>query len=121
MNGSLSKNKIDTETFNNKTHILTPAVTFNNEINYDGGNWTVGLNNKYRSNMYIDQANNYKVPYYLTFNIRGSYRYKKAEFGLYVNNILNRTNYYNAAEGATGLLWFREGGTNVFADVKYYF
>ena len=39
----------------------------------------------------------------------------------YVNNILNRTNYYNAAEGATGLLWFREGGTNVFADVKYYF
>ena len=71
--------------------------------------------------MYIDQTNNYKVPYYLTFNIRGSYRYKKAEFGLYVNNILNRTNYYNAAEGATGLLWFREGGTNVFADVKYYF
>ena len=121
MNGSLSKNKIDTETFNNKTHILTPAVTFNNEINYNGGNWTVGLNNKYRSNMYIDQANNYKVPYYLTFNIRGSYRYKKAEFGLYVNNILNRTNYYNAAEGATGLLWFREGGINVFADVKYYF
>lgn len=121
MNGSLSKNKIDTETFNNKTHILTPAVTFNNEINYDGGNWTVALNNKYRSNMYIDQANNYKVPYYLTFNIRGSYRYKKAEFGLYVNNILNRTNYYNAAEGATGLLWFRECGTNVFADVKYYF
>ena len=121
MNGSLSKNKIDTETFNNKTHILTPAVTFNNEINYDGGNWIVGLNNKYRSNMYIDQDNNYKVPYYLTFNIRGSYRYKKAEFGLYVNNILNRTNYYNAAEGATGLLWFREGGTNVFADVKYYF
>lgn len=121
MNGSLSKNKIDTETFNNKTHILTPAVTFNNEINYDGGNWIVGLNNKYRSNMYIDQANNYKVPYYLAFNIRGSYRYKKAEFGLYVNNILNRTNYYNAAEGATGLLWFREGGTNVFADVKYYF
>ena len=121
MNGSLSKNKIDTETFNNKTHILTPAVTFNNEINYDGGNWIVGLNNKYRSNMYIDQANNYKVPYYLTFNIRGSYRYKKAEFGLYVNNILNKTNYYNAAEGATGLLWFREGGTNVFADVKYYF
>lgn len=121
MNGSLSKNKIDTETFNNKTHILTPAVTFNNEINYDGGNWIVALNNKYRSNMYIDQANNYKVPYYLTFNIKGSYRYKKAEFGLYVNNILNRTNYYNAAEGATGLLWFREGGTNVFADVKYYF
>lgn len=121
MNGSLSKNKIDTETFNNKTHILTPAVTFNNEINYDGGNWIVSLNNKYRSNMYIDQANNYKVPYYLTFNIRGSYRYKKGEFGLYVNNILNRTNYYNAAEGATGLLWFREGGTNVFADVKYYF
>ena len=27
----------------------------------------------------------------------------------------------HAAEGATGLLWFREGGTNVFADVKYYF
>jgi len=118
---SWSRNKIDTPTFNNKTHILTPAFTFNNDIYYEASNWKVGLNNHYHSKMYADLDNQYKIPEYLTFNVYGSYRYKQAEFGGRVNNIFNRTNYFNAAMGATELLWFRNGGTNFFADIKYYF
>lgn len=38
-----------------------------------------------------------------------------------VNNIFNRTNYFNATMGANELIWFRNGGTNFFVDVKYYF
>ena len=120
-NLSLSKNKIDTPTFNDKTHILTPSFTFNNDIYYEASNWKIGLNNHYHSKMYADLDNQYEIPEYLTFNAYGSYRYKQAEFGARVNNIFNRTNYFNAAMGATELLWFRNGGTNFFADVKYYF
>ena len=71
--------------------------------------------------MYADLDNQYEIPEYLTFNTYGSYRYKQAEFGARVNNIFNRTNYFNATMGATELLWFRNGGTNFFVDVKYYF
>jgi len=121
LNTSLSKNKVNSENFTNKYHILTPAFTLNNDIYYKGNNFKVGLNNLYHSKMYLDQNNKYEIPYYLTFNFYGNYRYKNVEFGLRVNNLLNRVNYYNAAEGATELLWFREAGTNFFADLKFYF
>ena len=121
LNASLSRNKITTDTYDNKTHILTPAVTFNNDIFYAANNWKAGINNRYHSKMYIDMANNFEVPEYLTFNAYGSYRIKNIEVGARVNNIFNRTNYYNAAEGATALLWFRDAGTSVFGDVKFYF
>ena len=122
---SLSRNKIDTETFNNKTHILTPTVTFNNDIYYEAKNWKAGINNRYHSCMYADQDNQYEIPHYLTFNLYGSYRYKKVEFGARINNIFNRTNYFNAVNSIgtsiNDILWFRNGGTNFMADVKYYF
>lgn len=121
LNTSLSKNKVNSENFTDKYHILTPAFTLNNDIYYKGNNFKVGLNNLYHSKMYLDQNNKYEIPYYLTFNFYGNYRYKNVEFGLRVNNLLNRINYYNAAEGATELLWFREAGTNFFADLKFYF
>ena len=121
LNASLSRNKITTDTYDNKTHILTPSVTFNNDIFYTANNWKAGINNRYHSKMYIDMANNFEVPEYLTFNAYGSYRIKNIEVGARVNNIFNRTNYYNAAEGATALLWFRDAGTSVFGDVKFYF
>ena len=79
------------------------------------------MNNFYHSKMYLDQENKYEIPYYLTFNLYGNYRYKNVEFGLRVNNLFNKINYYNAAEGAVELLWFREAGTNFFADLKFYF
>ena len=42
--------------------------------------------------------------------------------GLRANNIFNRTNYYNAAIGKDDtVLWFRNCGTSVFADLKFYF
>jgi len=121
LNGSWSRNIVNSENFNNKNHILTPSITLNNDIYYKNNNLKVGLNETYHSKMYLDQANKYEIPYYLTFNLYGNYRYKNVEFGLRVNNLFNKINYYNAAEGAVGLLWFREAGTNFFADLKFYF
>ena len=118
---SLSRNRINTPTFNDKTHILTPSFTFNNDLYYKASNWKVGINNQYHNMMYADQSNTIEIPRYLTFNAYGSYRYKKVEVGARVNNIFNRTNYFNATQGASDVLWFRNGGTNFYADVKYYF
>ena len=121
INASLSENRINSENFQNKYHILTPAQTLSHDIYYKGEAFSVGLNHYYHSKMYMDQDNQYEIPYYMTFNLYGNYRYKMFEFGLRVNNLLNRVNYYNAAIGATDCLYFREAGTNFFADVKIYF
>jgi outer membrane receptor protein involved in Fe transport len=94
----------------------------NNEINYTADNWRVGLNSHYHSKMYIDQKNKYEIPEFLQFNIFGNYRYKNIEFGARVNNIFNRTNYINAAKTEyEDILWFRNAGTSVFGDIKFYF
>ena len=121
INGSASKNIVNSENFKNKYHILTPAFTLNNDIYYKNNNMKIGVNNIYHSKMYLDQNNTYEIPYYLTFNFYGNYRIKNWEFGVRVNNILNKVNYYNAAEGAVGLLWFREAPINFFVDLKFYF
>jgi len=120
-NSSLSKNKIDTENFKDKNHILTPSFTMNNEFNYTKKNWKVGLNSHYHSKMYMDQDNEYEIPEFLQFNLFGNYRYKNIEFSGRINNLFNRTNYINAAVGVNDILWFRNAGTSVFGDIKFYF
>lgn len=121
VNASSSNNKVNSENFVNKYHILTPAYTLNNDIYFKNDKMKIGINELYHSKMYLDQANTYEIPYYLTFNFYGNYRYNNWEYGLRVNNIFNRVNYYNAAEGATDLLWFRDGCTNFIMDIKFYF
>lgn len=121
INGSLSENRINSETFVNKYHILTPAQTLSHDIYYKNSTFTVGLNHYYHSSMFMDQDNQYEIPYYMTFNLYGNYTYKRFEFGLMVNNLLNRVNYYNAALGSFDKLYFQDAGTNFFADVKIYF
>ena len=121
LNSSISENKVNSENFTNKYHILTPSITLNNDVYYKNDNFKIGLNETYHSKLYLDQDNRYEIPYYLTFNFYGNYRYKNIEFGLRVNNLLNKVNYYNAALGVIDVLWFREAGTNFFANLKFYF
>lgn len=121
LNASLSKNKIKTDTYDNMTHILTPSFTFNNEVYYNGGNWKVGVNNRYHTKMYVDQENMFTLPEYLTFNAYGSYRYKDIELGARVNNIFDKTNYFLASPGVSDMLYCRDAGTSVFFDMKFYF
>ena len=120
-NMALSKNKINSDTFDNKYHILTPSFTLNNNIYYQGDNWKAGISSNYHSKMYIDQDNAYEMPEYLTFNAYGSYRYKQFELSAHINNLFNRVNYINAAIGATDLVWVRESGITAMGALKIYF
>lgn len=120
LNGSLSENKVNSTTFVNKYHILTPAITLNNDIYYKTDSFRLGIAEMYHSKMYMDQMNEFEIPYFLTFNVYGNYRYKNVEVGAHINNIFNKINYYNAAVGVD-TMWFREAGTNFFVDLKFYF
>ena len=123
LNTALSRNKVNTETFKDKYHILTPAFTLNNDIYYKGNNWRLGFNNHYHSSMYMDMDNEHKIPYYLTIGMYGNYRWKNIEFGARINNLGNKVNYYNAIydKDADTEYYFREACINFFADLKFYF
>ena len=123
LNTALSRNKVNTETFKDKYHILTPAFTLNNDIYYKGNNWRLGFNNHYHSSMYMDMDNEHKIPYYLTIGMYGNYRWKNIEFGARINNLGNKINYYNAIydKDTDTEYYFREACINFFADLKFYF
>lgn len=120
VNTSLSQNKIMQEDIE-KTHVLTPAFTLNNEIYYKRCGPKIGLNSHYHSKMYMDQDNEHEIPDYLTFGFFMSNRYKNIEYGIRCNNIFNRVNYYNAMVDSGVEYYFREAPANVFADLKFYF
>ena len=121
-NGSYSYNKLNSETYGEKTHILTPTWTINNDLSYNFGKLTIGLSEYFRSKMYVNMTNTLEVPDYFSLNAYGNYRIGCVELGVRVNNITNRTNYQYGAEGPSGeLLYFQESKLNAFGDIKVYF
>ena len=121
-NGSYSYNKLNSETYGEKTHILTPTWTINNDLSYNFGKLTIGLSEYFRTKMYVNMTNTLEVPDYFSLNAYGNYRIGCVELGVRVNNITNRTNYQYGAEGPSGeLLYFQESKLNAFGDIKVYF
>lgn len=91
-NTSLSDNKVETATNGKKNHVLTPSCTFIQDIEYRASKYTVGLEYKYRSHMYIDATNLYTVPSLWQFNLYGSVKMGKYTLSAHVNNLTNRDN-----------------------------
>lgn len=120
---AFSQNKINTELYGRKNHILSPSVTFDGDIYYNNNKVNIGLNTNYRSEVYIDLVNNHTVPELFTVNAYLEYNCNKNfSFGAKVNNITNRVNYSNAALGANNqVLYFRNASTNFNLFVKYNF
>ena len=115
---SYSNNRISTNTYGNKNHILTPNVTYDGDLYYNNSNLNLGLNANYRSSMYIDLENTNSIPYLFTLNAYGSYKFKDAEVGLRCNNITNRINYNNGVVGSE-ILYFRNAPANFNVFVRY--
>ena len=119
---SYSDNSVVTETFGKKNHILTPAVTFDGDVYYDNNTFNVGVNTNYRSKMFVDMANEHSIPYLLTVNIYGSYKFDSFELGARWNNVTNRVNYCTGAVGPNNeTLYFRNAPTNFNIFIKYMF
>lgn len=91
-NSSLSNNKVRTNTFGKKSHVMTPSCTFRQNAEYRGKKYSLGLEYSYRSHLYIDAANEFRVPDNWQFNMYGSYSIGKYVLSGHVNNITNRNN-----------------------------
>jgi iron complex outermembrane receptor protein len=120
---ALSQNKLKTELYGIKNHILSPSFTFDGDIYYTNNKATIGLNTNYRSEVYIDITNEYKVPELFTVNAYFEYNVNDSfTIGGKVNNITNRVNYNNAVLGANNqVLYFRNASTNFNLYLKYNF
>lgn len=117
---SYSNNRISTDTYGNKNHILTPDVTFDGDLCYNNNKFNLGLNANYRSSMYINLDNTKSIPYLFTLNAYGSYKHNDLELGIRYNNITNRINYNNGVIGANDkILYFRNAPTNFNVFVRY--
>lgn len=122
LNGSYSFNKVKSETYGTKRHILTPAVTLDFDINYSRKGFLAGFNTNYHSKMFVDMGNDFTLPDFLTLNLYGSYRIKDFEIGARLNNFTNRRNFNNGAVGAGNtMLYFPTAGINGLVNLKYFF
>lgn len=121
-NTAISKNKVTTNTFGRKNHILSPNKTANMDITWDDKSWGIGVNAHYHDAMYIDMANEHTITYTFTLNLYGRYTYKNAELGVRLNNVTNRVNYSTGAVGVDNqTLYFRNAPFNFNVSLKYVF
>ena len=121
-NSSFSNNKVKTETYGTKSHVLTPNCTFNQAFEWRDNKWSAGVEWKYRSHMYIDMANEFRVPDLWQLNLYGSVSLGNFIVSGHVNNITNRDNMQTGVLTNTNKARFMpDAPTNVFASVKYMF
>ena len=118
LNGSLSKNKLK----NLGTSTFSPTTTLFGEVNYTYKKFNFGVNTNYRSSMYIDVENEYKIKDNFTVNAYVNARLNKmVEIGLNLNNITNRLNFSNGSVGDGIALYSVDMPFNMFGTVKIYF
>ncbi len=117
---SYSINRVDYEQ-EQYTHVLSPSWIVNQEIGYRIGGCDVGVGIRYRSSMYFDLNNRYRIDPSLRLNASLSYTYRNITAGVYVNNILNERSYSNGMLGANEPLYFIETPCNFFADIRVRF
>jgi iron complex outermembrane receptor protein len=121
-NSSYSNNKVKTDTYGTKTHVLTPGCTFNQDIEWRDKIWTFGIGYKYRSHMYLDMANTERIPDLWQLNLYGSVTLGKFIVSGHVNNITNRDNMQTGVLTNTNKARFMpDAPTNVFTSIKYMF
>lgn len=121
-NSSFSNNKVKTDTYGTRTHVLTPNCTFNQAVEWKDNMWSLGLEYKYRSRMYLDMMNDSSVPDLWQINLYGSVTLSRFVVSGRLNNITNRDNLQTGVLSDTGKpLYMPDAPTNVFVSVKYKF
>ena len=120
-NASFSKNKVktDVDIFN---HVMSPDWIVSQDIKFNIKDFSIGVNYKFRSSMFIDLQNEYKLGNSSRFNIYASYNIKNTVIiSANVNNIFNAKTYSNGMLGANGMLYFIDAPINFFISAKFNF
>lgn len=121
-NGSYSFNKVESESFGKKNHILTPNATMDCDLKWVDDIWNIGINTNYHSSMFIDMNNDYSIPDLFSLNLYGGAKINNIEVGMRLNNIANRTNYCTGMLGSNNnILYIKNAGFNINCSLKIYF
>lgn len=120
VNASRSTNRVKTDTYGSKNHIMSPEWTFDSDLMYIGEHWNIGCNVNYHSDMYIDMNNEYKVPDMFTFNMYGEIEpFTDMFIKLRMNNITNRKNYNTAMLGVDNeIRYIQNAGFNFNVSLR---
>lgn len=118
-NGAWSVNKIKDLKTNNT---FSPKWIVFGEVNYTFGKVKVGLNTNYRSSMYMDVQNDFKLRQFFSLNAYTSMTVlKRVDLGVYLNNITNRLNISNGSVADNTPYYLIDNPFSFFVDVKIRF
>lgn len=120
-NASFGKNKV--KVYDDKfNHVMSPDFIISQDVQFTINNFNIGVNYKYRSDMFIDLHNKYKLNDSHKFNLYFDYDiYEDINVALNINNIFNNRSYSNGMLGANGVLYFIDAPINFNIGVKIKF
>ena len=124
LNGSISENKVNSPTFGNKNHVLSPSSNAFTEISWRGDSFECGVNYVYRSKMFVDMANDYVLPSSDSLNAWMKFKSNDFDFTVMVNSIETDKNmdFCTGMINNNGdLLYVQNSPFDVMCQFKYYF
>ena len=124
LNGSLSQNRVKSTTFGNKVHVLSPSATSFTELAWKAPLWEIGTSVTYRSKMYVDMANEYKLPYSMSFDAYAKVKLHNMEICVMLDGIgpVDNLDFCTGMVGANGeMLYIQNSPFYAMASVKYFF
>ena len=116
---SINKVKTDTEVLN---HVMSPTWIVNQAVSYNFYNFEIGADVRYRSSMYFDLTNMYKLDD--SFKVNAYINYTTPNditLSLSVNNIFNTVTYSNGMFGANGPLYFIDSPRTIYGSIVWKF
>ena len=116
---SINKVKTETEILN---HVMSPTWLINNSVSYSIIGFDIGIDMKYRSDMYFELQNQFKLDSSLKFDAHLSYTTTNdITFGLSVNNVFNNRSFSNGMQGLNGPLYFIDSPRTFYGSIQWKF
>lgn len=103
------------------THVMSPTWITRQDIIYGLGRLEIGAAMNYRSSMFFELTNKYKIGSRTRFDIFAEYDFGHIVVSTHINNLFDKRSFANGMIGAGGPLYFVESPRNFFVDLRIYF
>ena len=124
LNGSLSQNRVQSVTFGDKNHVMSPGAGLYTELAWKATRWELGVNLEYRDAMYVDMENKHEIPYCLSAGISAKVKFNPIELSFMFDGIpfYERPDFCNGMVGANGTLLLVQDAPHIMIlSARYYF
>lgn len=124
INGSISENKVNSQTFGLKNHILSPSKNVFTELSWIDDKYEVGISYTRRSKMFVDMANNYVLPSSDGLDFWFKFKSDSFDFITMINDIIpdKDMDFCTGMVNSNGkMLYIQNSPFNIMCQFKYYF